>query len=334
MAKILKFFLVVAGVGLMLFVYEYLGNELNKPFVGEGFAYGNGRIEATEVAIAPKISGRVSEILVQEGDIVEKGQVLAKLDTQELQARLKLAQAQIKQAQENKKYTQAILEQKQNEFSLAQKNYKRAKELFDAKAISLSAFEQEETSYKSASAATKAASANVAQADEAIHVAQAEKEAIEVAVEESTLKAPVKGRVLYKLARSGEVVGSGQNVLILLDLLDTYMSIFLPTAEAGRINFDSEARIVLDAFGTIAIPAHVTFISPKAQFTPKQIETKEEREKLMFRVKVTIDTRLLQEHLEKVKTGLPGMAYIRLDPTAVWPEALSHMPKGYETKAE
>jgi len=121
MAKILKFFLVVAGVGLMLFVYEYLANELNKPLVGEGFAYGNGRIEATEVAIAPKISGRVSEILVQEGDIVEKGQVLAKLDTQELQARLKLAQAQIKQAQENKKYTQAILEQKQNEFSLAQK---------------------------------------------------------------------------------------------------------------------------------------------------------------------------------------------------------------------
>jgi HlyD family secretion protein len=334
MAKILKFVLILAGVGLMIFLYEYLGKELNKPLVGEGFAYGNGRIEATEVAVAPKISGRISEIFVQEGDIVEKGQAVATLETQELQARLELSQAQIKQAQENEKYARAVLEQAQSELSLAQKNYKRAKELYHAKAVSLVVFEQEETRYLSASAAAKAAEANVAQADEAIHVAQAQLQTVRVSLDESTLRAPIKGRVLYKLAQNGEVVGSGQNVLILLDLLDTYMSVFLSTAEAGRVDFDSEARIVLDAFSDIAIPARITFISPKAQFTPKQIETKEEREKLMFRVKVNIDPLLLEKHLQKVKTGLPGMAYIRLDPAAHWPEALRHMPKGYETKAE
>lgn len=84
---------------------------------------------------------------------------------------------------------------------------------------------------------------------------------------------------------------------------------------------------MLDAFPHIAIPAKVTFISPQAQFTPKQIETQNEREKLMFRVKVTIDSNLLKEHIDKVKTGLPGVAYIRIDQTIPWPEQLRNVPK-------
>lgn len=328
-SKVLKFLVLAAFVVGLVWGYNSLNGYLNKPIVSSDFAYGNGRIEATEVSISPKIGGRVLEIYVKEGDIVAKGQKLARLDTDALDAQLALVKAQVAQARENKNYVLALLEQKENELSLAQKNYDRAKKLYKKNAISLADFEEKETAYKSYLAAQHAAKAQVAQAQRAIEVAKAQANTIQVNIDDSTLYAPMKGRVLYKLAQDGEVVGAGQNVLVLLNLLDTYMSIFLPTSEAGLIDYGSEARIVLDALPDVAIPAKITFISPKAQFTPKQIETTAERAKLMFRIKANIDTDLLKEHIDKVKTGLPGVAYIPLNKNAKWPEKLNKLPKNY-----
>jgi HlyD family secretion protein len=328
--KIVKFTLFVFIVAVTLFFgYRYLNEQTQKAALLKGFAFGNGRIESEEVGIAAKVAGRLIQIYVNEGDIVEQGQMLAKLDTNELEAKLKLFNAQIQQAKESKNYSLAIVEQKQSEFALANENYLRAKNLFEKKAISLLQYQQEESAYKSARAAQKAANANVAQANEAINVAMAQAETIKVNIADSTLYAPIKGRILYKLAQNGEIIGSAKNVLIMLNLLETYMTIFLPTSEAGVVNYGSEVRIILDALPNIAIPAKVTFVSPKAQFTPKQIETQDEREKLMFRIKATVDYNLLKNHIEDVKTGLPGVAYIRLDKTLEWPKNLSNLPKSY-----
>jgi HlyD family secretion protein len=100
------------------------------------------------------------------------------------------------------------------------------------------------------------------------------------------------------------------------------MTIFLPTAHAGRVTVGTEARIVLDAAPQFVIPATVSFVAARAQFTPKDVETRSEREKMMFRVKVRIDPELLIKYREQVKTGLPGVAYVRLDVNAAWPESL------------
>jgi HlyD family secretion protein len=137
------------------------------------------------------------------------------------------------------------------------------------------------------------------------------------------LKSPIRGRVLYRLAEPGEVLAAGGKVLTVLDLSDVYMTIFLPTGLAGRIAIAAEARIILDAAPQYVIPATVSFVAPRSQFTPKEVETKTEREKLMFRVKVKIDPELLQKYLEKVKTGLPGVAYVRLDAGTPWPQHLN-----------
>lgn len=319
---------VLAGIG-GIFAFYAAYNAINKPEIPENFAYGNGRIEAAQINLAPKVPGRLLEIYVEEGDIVEKGQMLAKLDTTELEARWEVAGAQIKQAEQNKNRTMAIVEQKKSELALAQENYKRGDSLYQSKSISLLQYQQYETAYKIALANLKSAEADVDASHAAIEAAQAQAQAIRVTIDDSTLYAPKKGRVLYKLLQPGEVVASGQRVLVILDLLDTFMTVFLPTAQAGAINYNSEARIVLDAFPHIAVPAKVTFISPQAQFTPKQIETQNEREKLMFRVKVTIDSDLLKEHIDKIKTGLPGVAYIRIDQAIPWPEQLSNVPKSY-----
>ncbi|MDY0124102.1 HlyD family efflux transporter periplasmic adaptor subunit [Sulfurimonas sp.] len=328
--KILKFILLaLAAAAAIFFLYGYLDEQSNKNELLKDFAFGNGRIESTQVDIATKIAGRLLEVYVNEGDIVKKGQLLAKLDTKELEAKLRLAEAQTKQAKEAKNHALAVYKQRESEFELSEQNFIRAQNLYKKDAISQLSFEQSQSAYKSAKAALQAANADIAQMEASIASAKAQYDAIKVNIDESTLLAPTEGRILYKLAQSGEVVGGGQNVLVLLDLLDTYMTIFLPTAQAGVINYGSEARIVLDALSDIAIPAKVTFISPKAQFTPKQIETQDEREKLMFRVKINIDYNLLKEHMDKVRTGLPGVAYVALREDAIWPSRLSNLPKNY-----
>jgi len=107
-----------------------------------------------------------------------------------------------------------------------------------------------------------------------------------------------------------------------VDLTDVYMTFFLPTEQAGKVRLGAEARIVLDAYPEYIIPAKVTFVADVAQFTPKTVETAEERQKLTFRVKAHIPAGLLRQYIRDVKTGLPGVAYVQLDPQAPWPAHL------------
>jgi HlyD family secretion protein len=129
--------------------------------------------------------------------------------------------------------------------------------------------------------------------------------------------------VQYRVAQPGEVIGAGGKVLNLLDLSDVYMTFFLPEAAAGRVALGSEVRIVLDAAPDRPIPARISFVASSAQFTPKTVETASERQKLMFRVKARVDRALLERHLTQVKTGLPGVAWLKLDPRAEWPARLA-----------
>ncbi len=127
----------------------------------------------------------------------------------------------------------------------------------------------------------------------------------------------------YLVAQPGDVLASGGRVLNMVDLSDVHMTFFLPTAEAGRLAIGAEARLVLDALPQFAIPARITYVADVAQFTPKTVETDEERSKLMFRVRAQIAPELLRQYLEYVKTGLPGVAYVRIDPEAQWPQSVA-----------
>lgn len=308
---------IIAGI-----ITYYMMENFNSNQLPDAFAFGNGRLEMTEVDVATKYPGRVKDVLVQEGETVKKGQLMARLDTKELQAKLKQTKAMVEQAVQQKQYSSAIVAQRKSELSLAQKNLERSKSLYVNKNISLVQLQQDETRLESTKAALIAAKAQVVSAQASIEAAKAQEETIKVNIEESSLYAPIGGRVLYKLAEPGEVVGSGTKLYTLLDLTDTYMTIFLPTADAGRVNINSEARIVIDALPNQPIPAFVSFVSPEAQFTPKEIETDKERAKLMFRVKVKVDPKIIKEGFTSAKSGLPGVAYVRLDNSTPWPENL------------
>jgi HlyD family secretion protein len=283
-------------------------------------ASGNGRIEAEEVHVATKYAGRVAEVLVNEGDMVASGQVLARMDTAELRAELAAARASVAQAEENVAEARAQIVQQESALKFAQQELERAQTLVGKGHISQQQVDQRQTERDTARATLDAAQARLASTRRAVEAAQAQAERIETQLAESTLMAPRSGRVQYRLAEPGEVLASGGRVVTLLDLTDVYMTIFLSTADIGRLLVGSEARIVLDAVPQFVIPAQVSFISAEAQFTPREVETRSEREKLMFRVKVKIDPVLLTAHIEKVRTGLPGEAYVMLGGGSAWPE--------------
>jgi HlyD family secretion protein len=117
----------------------------------------------------------------------------------------------------------------------------------------------------------------------------------------------------------GEVLPAGGKVVTMIDITSVYMDLFLPTSDAGKAAVGTDARIVLDAYPDRSIPAKVSFLATQSQFTPKTVETRSERDRLMFRVRVRVDPELLRAYAEKVRSGLPGVAYLRLDPKVAWP---------------
>jgi HlyD family secretion protein len=289
----------------------------------DDIALGNGRIEAQEIHIAAKYAGRLAEISVEEGDMVAAGQVLARIDTTELEANLEEAKAEIAQAEQTVAGARADIAQRGSELKFVQQELTRALLLFDRGYVAQQRVDQRETERDMARAALDAATARLATAERAVEAKVAAAKQTQTQIDDSSLKAPRAGRIQYRLAEPGEVLAAGERVVTLLDLTDVYMTIFLPTAQVGRIFIGSEARIVLDAAPEYVIPAKISFVAAEAQFTPRQVETATEREKLMFRVKVKIDPALLLAHAEKVKTGLPGEAYVRLGADGQWPERLT-----------
>lgn len=322
--------------------------KVDKP----SFVAGNGRIEATEVDIATKLAGRVNDILVTEGAFVKAGQVLATMQVQTLEAQLREAQAQRAQAvtsvaaaeaqlamrHSDKAALAAQVHQAAAERNAAQRRLARSETLVREGATSVQALDDDRTRMESAVAAVAAAQAKVTSADASIGAAKAQVvsaqsqvraldatlERIQAEIADSQLKAPRDGRVQFVVAQPGEVLGAGGRVMNMLDVSDVYMTFFLPTEAAGRVALGADVRLVLDAAPDFVIPAKVSFIASAAQFTPKTVETASERQKLMFRVKARIDRALLAKHLEQVKTGLPGVAWVRLDAQQPWPANLAN----------
>ena len=329
----------------------YAWSTLRPQGPGEGFVSGNGRIEATEVDVAAKLGGRVQSILVKEGDFVTAGQPLAhmQIDTleashdeakarhQQAVAAVATAEAQVAVRQSDRQAVLALVAQRQSELEAAQRRLARSQTLVREGASSDQEVDDDRARERSLQAAVVAAKAQADAAQAAITAARTQVTSarasvtaalasvarIQADIADSALLAPRSGRVQYRIAQAGEVIGGGGKVLNLVDLSDVYMTFFLPETVAGQLALGSEVRIVLDAAPQLVIPARVSFVASTAQFTPKTVETTSERQKMMFRVKAQIAPELLQKHVQLVKTGLPGMAWLKLDANAPWPAHLA-----------
>lgn len=315
-----------------------------------GIVAGNGRIEATEINIATKTAGRVVEILAREGDFVQTGQVLARMDSDVLQAQQAEARAKVREAENAYRTAQSIVVQRRSEYVAAQarvaqhqaelgaaeKRLQRSQRLVGegatpqqevddnrARVLGIkAAIATAEAQVAAAKAGIEAAKSQVVQAQSAIDAVKATVARLQADIDDSALKAPLAGRVQYRVAEPGEVLDAGGRVLNLVDLTDVYMTFFLPTEAAGKVALGSDIRLVFDALPGYVIPAKASFVASVAQFTPKTVETESERLKLMFRVRARIDAELLKQHIQQVKTGVPGMAYVKIDSAVAWPADL------------
>lgn len=345
----------IAGFIVVLGLVAYLiWKNMNKPDT-DALVSGNGRIEATEINVSSKLSGQLEEILVKEGDFVEPGQILARVKISTLEAQLRELEAQQRQAQDaiataeaqvamrisEKAAAEAMVQQRETELMAAKNRLARTEVLAKEGASSKQQLDDERAAAQQAIAVLSAAKAQVQSAQGAIvasksqvSAAHSQVDAIKASVErikfdmdDAQLRAPLKARVQFRVAQPGELVAAGGRVLNLIDLSDVYMTFFLPETVAGKIAIGKEVRIVLDAAKNVVIPAKVSFVADTAQFTPKSVETESERQKLMFRVKAKIDPTLLNKYIEQVKTGLPGVAYIKIDDQAAWPTFLENTVK-------
>lgn len=329
---------IIAGVIILVLVAgNLLWQHFQEPELPSGIAFGNGRIEAVQTDISTKISGRVESIMVKEGDLVTPGQVLAKIETHQLRAQLLRAEADVASAQSLVASAQAAIAQAKAQQLLAEQEMARSQELVKQQLSSKEDFDTKVSHLAVAKANLEAAQATLISKQRNVDAFKANVTEIQTQIDDATLVSSSEGRILYRLAEPGEVLGSGGKVLTLLNLTDIYMEFFLPASQIQRVSIGAEARIKLDILD-VAIPATVSFVSPESQFTPKSVETASEREKLMFRVKVRLPQALVSEHIALVKTGIRGVAYIQLAPLASetptpWPFFLQKLPQGYKANA-
>jgi HlyD family secretion protein len=324
--RAIRIALVLAMVGLVAGGGGYYWWKQTLDQLPIGIVSGNGRIETDEIDISTKFAGRVATLLVNEGDVVKAGQVVATMDTRDLEASLARAEAQMRLSQRAVEESRALLEQQKTQVELARQQLNRTTILAQQGNATQELLDQRRQQMNSSTALLTALTARAAQAENALAASGQDVELYKINIRDNTLVAPRDGRIQYRIANLGEVLPAGGKVFTMIDIMSVYMDTYQPTLDAGRIKVGTDARIVLDAYPNLAIPAKVSFIATQSQFTPKTVETRTERDRLMFRIRVRIDPDRSRTHALSVRSGLPGIAYLRADPNVAWPENLQGSP--------
>ncbi len=282
MKKFRILFLIIIVVGLVLYFLLKTKGEKNKNQISA-----SGTIEITEVEISSKLSGRIEKLWVDEGDSVTKEQVLIELEKKELQAQLKQAEAayQVSLAQ---------LSQSKSSLDNLKTNLERIKELYKAGSATQQQLDDLETKYQVAKD----------QFNLVTHFTEQNKATIDLVktnLENSIIKSPISGLVLSKNAEVGEVVLPGVSLLTLGNLSKPWVKIYIKETDLGKVKLGQKAEVKIDTYPDKVFEGKVTYISSQAEFTPKNIQTKEERVKLVFGIKVSLDN-----PLQILKPGMPA----------------------------
>jgi len=263
---------------------------------------GSGQIETTQVVVSGKIASRIMEIAVKEGDKVEAGQVLVRLDCKEIEARCAQAEAQVAQAEAAQAQAEAAKNQARSSLAphtaqqaQAKRDLDRAQALLESQSIPENRYEQARTAYDILTEQLSSASQAVKVAERATGVARAQIETAKAAVklsetglEECELKAPMSGRVSARNYEVGELAMPGAALLKLDRTENVYTYIYIPNEEVGRVSVGQKVRVVADTYPDRTFEGAVERINDEAEFTPKSIQTKEDRTRLVFGVKVVL----------------------------------------------
>ncbi len=322
-ASPLTFFLVAAAITNTL-----LFQGCRKDDSG-GAIIASGTIEAVEVSVAAKTSGQIEKIFVEEGTRVEAGDVLAIIDSARLAIQLRQAEAavdlaesqlelllkgarveDIRQVEESAKQADATLK-------MASEDLERIQSLYAKESTTLKMLQDAETRFKVAQAQQaasqqallkvrkltrpeeiKAAQARLAQAE-------AGRDLLNKTIADATIISPATGIVTHKAREPGEFASPGTTLLTISELDNVRLNIYVTEVDLGRVRLGQRAEVRIDSHPDRTFKGTVIFISPEAEFTPKNIQTQEERVKLVYRIKIEIPN---PDNI--LKPGMPADAAI------------------------
>lgn len=307
---------VLVGGGWLIHRQEQLGAP------PAGLARSNGRLELERIDVATLYPGRVKAVFAEEGDEVRAGDVLAELSSDTASSRVEAAKAQKQRVQETAARANAEIKAYEQRLHVAQLELDNAHAMRRSELISDSELRKRRAERDSAAASVAAAKAAHAEAQAAISAAQAQMSEATSANDDMLIRSPIDGRVEYKIADVGNVLAAGGKVVSLLDPSDASMNIFLPAPQVARLKLGDEARIVLDSIDAV-FPARISYVASDAQFTPKNVETVNERAKLMFKVKLKVPSATALQYKGLLKGGMTGNGYVRVNEQAQWPADLA-----------
>lgn len=292
----------------------------------------SGNIEAQEVNIGFKISGRIASLPVQEGDWVEKGAIVGRLDDKDFRHRLELAQASLRTAEarlerllagsrpEEIREAEAALHQAQYDVTNRKNQYERMKALFERGVIPKETLDNVETGYKMAVAQLQRVEEryklvkegprkeDIEEARAQVEQAKASLRLSEAQLKDTILHSPISGIVLVKSAEVGEVVNPGTTVMTLADIRNVWLKAYIPETELSRVKWGQEVIVTTDLKPQKEYKGKISFISSQAEFTPKQIQTEKERVTLVYRIKIDIPN-----PDRELKPGMPADGRILLN---------------------
>lgn len=314
----LKKVLVIVAVAVLIGVAVWM-NYKSKNQLPEGFATSNGRLELQRLDVATLYAGRVQQLLVNEGDSVKENAVLAELSSEQSNSQVMAAEAGKDRAKETVVRAAAEVSARQQQQKVAKLDLENTRQLYQQALVSKAELDRRQAAYDAEVAAVHAAQAAQAEATAAVGQAQAQIHSADSTHQDMLIRAPKAGRVEYRIAEVGNVLAAGSKVVTLLDPSDVTMTVFLPTNTVGKLKVGDDARIVLDGLNAV-FPAKIKFIADQAQFTPKYVETADEREKLMYKVKLAIPNEIALRYNQLLKGGMTGNGYVRLNSRANWPK--------------
>lgn len=297
--------------------------NMHRDTLPAGLERSNGRLEVERIEIAAKYPGRIIELPVREGDLVKAGDLIARQDSTELVAQRVAVEAARQRAGQAMQRAAAETEVRKVQARIAQLELDHTNKLKQDALVSGAEVERRQAQRDGENAGVMVATAAIGEATAARSEAEAQMKRLDIAIDDMSLRAPVNGRIEYRVVEPGSVIPSGGRVATLLDTSNVYMTVFLPTSVAGKLKVGDEARIVLDAATQFVIPARVSFVAGEAQFTPKYVETMTERDKLVYRVKLQVPVEVAQQYAAYVKAGLTGYGFVRSDQAANWPANLA-----------
>lgn len=330
---IIVFLLLLIATGLLV----YFGQQKNRH---AELSY-SGTIEATRANLAFQASGRVASVPVEEGARVEQGQILAVLEPEEFQSRLEQAEANLEGAMRNRDQIAIILDLYRRtlpediiraEANLrvhrevtgdAEKNYRRFERLFKEEVVTEKQLDTARVNFETARARLDEGDAALRQtrdnlkkieaAQKDLDASQAQIMASRAILEQSRiqlgyteLRAPFGGIITSRNIEPGEMATPGREVISLADLSRVDLKIFVNATEIGMVRPGQEVEVRVDSFPQRAFEGRVTFISPESEFTPKIIQTRKERVKLVYLVKVNVPNPDLA-----LKPGMPADAWLK-----------------------